>query len=138
MNEKEFLESYQASDYSTPLLTVDSVLFTVEHQSLKVLLVQRANHPNKGRWSLPGGFINMKDDKSTEDTALRKIIEKTKVTPAYLEQLQSFSSIDRDPRGWSATVSYFALIAHQETKPQLSIINDTNGSHLMICQKYNL
>ena len=120
MTEEEFLKKYKPSDYPNPLLTVDSVLFTVENQSLKVLLLQRANHPQKGLWSLPGGFIDTKSDATTEETALRKITEKTKVTPPYLEQLQTFSSSDRDPRGWSATVTYFALIAHKDTEMTLA------------------
>ena len=115
MNEKEFLKNYNASDYPAPLLMVDSILFTVEKQSLKILLLKRINHPHKDRWALPGGFIKIEEDKSTSETALRTLTEKTKVTPPYLEQLQTFSSINRDPRGWSATVTYFALIAHKDT-----------------------
>jgi len=120
MTEEEFLKSYNPNNYPSPLLTVDSVLFTVENQSLKILLLQRTDHPHKGLWSLPGGFIDTENDSTTKKTALRKITEKTKVTPPYLEQLQSFSSIDRDPRGWSATVTYFALMAHQDTEAQLA------------------
>jgi len=120
MMEQEFLKRYKASDYSNPLLTVDSVLFTIKDQSLKILLLKRDNHPHKELWSLPGGFIDIKSDATTEDTALRKITEKTKVTPPYLEQLQTFSSKDRDPRGWSATVSYFALMAYQDTEAQFA------------------
>lgn len=125
MTEEEFLESYKLSDYPNPLLTVDSVLFTVKDQLLKILLLKRDNHPYKDKWSLPGGFVDTKNDATTEDTALRKIIEKTKVTPPYLEQLQTFSSNKRDPRGWSATVAYFSLIAYQETEPHLTQEGDT-------------
>ncbi len=125
MNEKEFLKNYNSNIFPAPLLTVDSVLFTVESQSLKILLLKRENHPHKGLWSLPGGFINIENDESTADTALRKITEKTKVTPPYLEQLETFSSKERDPRGWSATVAYFALIAHQKTETFLKKIENT-------------
>ena len=120
MTEDEFLKHYDASEFLSPLLTVDSVLITVKNQSLKILLIKRYSHPSKGLWSLPGGFIDTENDTTTEKTALRKIKEKTQVTPPYLEQLQTFSSKDRDPRGWSATVSYFALIAYQYTKTQLA------------------
>ncbi len=124
MNETEFLQNYKSSDFPTPLLTVDSVLFTVENQSLKILLLKRDSHPHKRKWSLPGGFINIEKDESTADTALRKITEKTKVIPPYLEQLETFSSKKRDPRGWSATVTYFALIAYQETEDHLKRAED--------------
>ena len=125
MNEKEFLKNYDSNNFPAPLLTVDSVLFTVENQALKILLLKRENHPQKGQWSLPGGFINIEKDESTADTALRKISEKTKVIPPYLEQLETFSSKQRDPRGWSATVAYFALIDYQTTKAHLKQAEDT-------------
>ena len=134
MTEKEYLEAYKPSDYPNPLLTVDSVLFTVNNQSLKILLLQRSSHPHKELWSLPGGFIDTENDATTKDTALRKITEKTNVTPPYLEQLQTFSSQSRDPRGWSATITYFALIAHQDTETQLS--NDTQWVSLNDLSKY--
>ncbi len=134
MTEREYLKMYKLSDYPNPLLMVDSVLFTVNNQSLKILLLKRANHPHKGLWSLPGGFIDIENDATTEDTALRKITEKTKVTPPYLEQLQTFSSKDRDPRGWSATITYFALIAHQDTERQLN--NDTQWVSLAELSKF--
>lgn len=126
MNEEEFLKNYKASDYPVPLLMVDSVLFTVENQSLKILLLKRTEHPHKDRWALPGGFININEDKSTTETALRTLTEKTSVTPPYLEQLATFSSAERDPRGWSASVAYFALIAHQETKAFLNKAEKAN------------
>lgn len=134
MTEEDFLKNYKASDFPNPLLTVDSVLFTVENQSLKVLLLKRNQHPYKGLWSLPGGFINIENDATTEKTALRKITEKTKVVPPYLEQLETFSSSDRDPRGWSATVAYFALIAYQDTETTLA--NDTQWASLDELSKY--
>ncbi len=125
MTEKEFLKNYKANNYPAPLLTVDSVLFTVKDQSLKILLLKRANYPYKNHWALPGGVIDLERDNSTTATAIRILTEKTKVTPPYLEQLETFSSPERDPRGWSATVAYFALISHQETEPQLTKAEDT-------------
>ena len=123
-SEKEFLTEYKKSNFPVPLLTVDSVLFTVKDDALKILLLKRANHPHKSLWSLPGGFIDIENDETTRDTAIRKLTEKTQVTPPYLEQLQTFSGKKRDPRGWSATVAYFALIAHQEADPFLEHAED--------------
>lgn len=57
-------------------MTVDSVLFTLHEQALRVLLVKRASHPQQGRWGLHGGFIDMEKDESTRATALRKLTEK--------------------------------------------------------------
>lgn len=113
MTEQEFLQNYRIHDFDVPLTSVDLVIFTLQEQCLKVLLVERGEHPHKGRWALPGGFIDLKRDKDLDATASRKLREKTGVDVSYLEQLQGFGSATRDPRGWSATFAYFALIDAQ-------------------------
>jgi len=113
MSEQEFLRNYRIHDYAVPLTSVDLVIFTLQGERLQVLLVERGEHPYKGRWSLPGGFIDLQRDKDLDATATRKLREKTGVDISYLEQLQGFGSATRDPRGWSATFAYFALIDAQ-------------------------
>ncbi len=116
MTEQEFLLTYNIHDFDVPLTSVDLVIFTLQEQSLKVLLIERGEHPFKGRWALPGGYIDLKRDRDLDATASRKLREKTGVDLSYLEQLQGFGSATRDPRGWSATFAYFALIdAHDVT-----------------------
>ncbi|QLY67881.1 NUDIX hydrolase [Citrobacter freundii] len=122
--EADYLNQYDARRFPSPLVTVDSVLFTVHQQALCVLLVERANLPQKGRWGLPGGFIDMAHDDSTRATALRKLTEKTGVSPSWLEQLDTFSGPDRDPRGWSLTVTWFALIAWVDCEPHIASVSD--------------
>ena len=100
-------------DFPRPLTTVDVAIFTVRQQQLNVLLVQRPNTPDEpfpGLWALPGGFVDIDRDRDLEACALRKLRDKTAVTSPYLEQLGSWGSKDRDPRGWSTTHAYFALI----------------------------
>ncbi len=109
-SEQEFLSQYNIHDFDVPLTSVDLVIFTIKDQALHVLLVQRGEHPFKGMWALPGGFIDIHNDDDLEATALRKLYQKTGVKTPYLEQLQGFGNRARDPRGWSATFSYFALI----------------------------
>jgi ADP-ribose pyrophosphatase YjhB (NUDIX family) len=75
-NDAEYLSQYDASRFPSPLVTVDSVLFTLHEGALCVLLVERANPP-QGAWGLPGGFIDLAHDDSTRATALRKLTEKT-------------------------------------------------------------
>ena len=113
ITEQEFLQNYRIHDFAVPLTSVDLVIFTIDEQSLKVLLVERGEHPHKGRWALPGGFIDLARDTDLDATATRKLREKTGVDISYLEQLQGFGSATRDPRGWSATFAYFALIDAQ-------------------------
>ncbi|MGN5354934.1 NUDIX hydrolase [Ralstonia sp. L16] len=102
--------------FPLPFATVDVVIFTVLDDVLRVLLVQRPNaegEPFPGAWALPGGFVDTAVDATLEDCARRKLLEKTGVGSPYLEQLGSWGSATRDPRGWSATHVYFALIPAQ-------------------------
>ncbi|MDH4325248.1 MAG: NUDIX hydrolase [Betaproteobacteria bacterium] len=97
-----------------PLATVDLAIFTVTDDALRVLLVQRpatADEPFPGLWALPGGFVDTERDVDLEHCALRKLKEKAGIESPYLEQLGSWGSAKRDPRGWSATHAYFALVS---------------------------
>lgn len=92
---------------------VDIVIFTIQADALHVLLVQRghgASEPFPGALALPGGFVDIDKDRDLDACARRKLKEKTGVTSPYLEQLGSWGSATRDPRGWSATHTYFALM----------------------------
>jgi len=105
--------SASSADFPRPYTTVDVVIFTVLDDALKVLLVQRppdATEPHPGAWALPGGFVDVDLDADLVACARRKLHEKTGVASPYLEQLGSWGSATRDPRGWSATHAYFALM----------------------------
>ncbi|MFV2060714.1 MAG: NUDIX domain-containing protein [Gammaproteobacteria bacterium] len=114
--EKAFLKAYNIHEFDVPLATVDMAIFTVKDDNLQVLLVKRADYPAKGKWALPGGFIDLKKDKDLSDTAHRKLKEKTGIDTPYLEQVGTTGNLKRDPRGWSLTVSYLALISSDDIK----------------------
>lgn len=100
-------------EIQSPLTTVDVVIFALREDGLNVLLVQRPHQPGEpfpGQWALPGGFVDVSRDRDLAQCALRKLQEKTGVNAPYLEQLGSWGDADRDPRGWSATHVYFALV----------------------------
>ena len=100
-------------DFPRPLVSVDLAIFSVAQAQLQVLLVQRPGDPAEpypGAWALPGGFIDTARDDDLEACALRKLREKTGVASPYLEQVGSWGNATRDPRGWSATHVYFALM----------------------------
>lgn len=100
-------------DFPRPLTTVDIVIFAILRDALQVLLVQRpktAGEPFPGSWALPGGFVDVGADRDLEACAVRKLKDKTAVVSPYLEQLGSWGGANRDPRGWSATHAYFALL----------------------------
>jgi len=110
MTEKEFLESDNIHDFDVPLCTVDMTIFSLIENEINVLVVYRDSHPFKDKWALPGGFVDLNIDTSTEAAAHRKLKEKTGMSSAYLEQVETIGSPSRDPRGWSLTVLYFALV----------------------------
>jgi len=113
-------QTVAAPDFPRPLTTVDVAIFTVTGDALQVLLVQRprsSSEPFPGLWALPGGFVDVERDADLPSCALRKLKEKTGVASPYLEQLGSWGSAKRDPRGWSVTHAYFALIPHEPVGP---------------------
>ena len=65
---------------------------------------------------MPGGFVDIQQDEVLEDCAMRKLVEKTGVAAPYLEQLKTYGSRQRDPRWWTATVVYFALMDASSVK----------------------
>src|ERR1700722_13539013 len=106
-------------DFPKPLTSVDDVIFSARAELLQVLLVQRpiaAEDPFPGLWALPGGFVDTAKDQDLERCAKRKLKEKTGVEASYLEQLGSWGSVSRDPRGWSATHVYFALMSADDVE----------------------
>lgn len=101
-------------DYPQPLVTVDAVLLTLRDSGLEVALHPRDREPFLGAMALPGGVVHADEDESTEDSIRRVLRDKTGFEPRYLEQLQVFSGHDRDPRQWSLSVSYVALVPAAE------------------------
>ena len=100
-------------NFPRPLATVDVVILTLGANGLQVLLVQRpdaADDPFPKAWALPGGFVDVQKDADLQACALRKLREKTAVSSPYLEQVGSWGGRARDPRGWSTTCVYFALL----------------------------
>ena len=95
-------------EYPHPAVTVDVVVFTVENDQLKVLLIARGQEPFKGEWALPGGFVDI--DESLGHAAKRELQEETGVSANFLEQFYTFGRPDRDPRERIITVAYYALI----------------------------
>ena len=100
-----------------PLVSADVALFSLVDGALKVLLVQRANDPNRGHWALPGGVLDPGRDQSLEDTARRVLRDKTGLeSVAYLTQVHTYGGPDRDPRGWSISVLFYALLPHDQLR----------------------
>jgi 8-oxo-dGTP diphosphatase len=100
------------TDYPSPSVTADCVIFGVTFESgrpaLRVLLIERGEPPFEGAMALPGGFVRI--DESVDDAARRELREETGLEDIFLEQLYTFGTLDRDPRGRVVSVAYFALV----------------------------
>jgi 8-oxo-dGTP diphosphatase len=93
-----------------PLVSADVALFSVEQDRLKVLLVQRAHAPAARQWALPGAILKPEEDEDLHATACRALQEKISVAVPHLAQVGAFSGKHRDPRGWSISVLFYALL----------------------------
>jgi 8-oxo-dGTP diphosphatase len=86
------------------------VLLTIQNERLSVALSKRDKAPYLDKDALPGGYIHAQEDRDCLDAAVRILQEKAGISPPYLEQLRTFAGVARDPRGWSISVVYFALV----------------------------
>ena len=100
------------------LAAVDCIIFGFDGQSLKILLIQRGFEPERGKWSLMGGFIQ--PDESTETAAIRILKTLTGLEGVYLEQLHTFGEPARDPMERTLSIAYFALIDIHQYEKQIS------------------
>ena len=89
-------------------VAVDMVIFKVQDNALKVILIQTKKKPFTGMWAFPGGLIDLTE--SLDSAAKRELREKTGVRNPYLEQLYTFGDPKRDPNGRVISVAYFALV----------------------------
>lgn len=105
-------------EYPRPALTVDCVVFGMDEEDLKVLLIKRGQEPFAGKWALPGGFVRMEE--SLDAAARRELEEESGIRPNHLEQLYTFGEPGRDPRGRVVTVAYFALVKLTDHRVQAS------------------
>ena len=102
--------------YPRAALTVDCVVFGFDEGELKVLLIERALEPFKGKWALPGGFVRVEE--TLDEAARRELAEEAGLKDVFLEQLYSFGELNRDPRERVISVAYYALVklAAHDTK----------------------
>src|SRR6516225_2023111 len=94
--------------YPRAALTVDCVVFGFDDGELKLLLIQRAQDPFKGKWALPGGFVRV--DETVDEAAQRELAEETGLKNVFLEQLYTFGAVNRDPRERVVSVAHYALV----------------------------
>src|SRR3954466_6969131 len=103
------MQATNTAGYDAPIgLTADPVVFTLLDGRLCVLLARRLEEPQRGLFALPGGFVGSSE--APEQTAERKLREKTGVGSVHLEQLRTYADPQRDPRGWLPSIASMALV----------------------------
>lgn len=118
--EEEFLKDYDPKEFDQLSMTADILLISVSDEEsnnyrktskkmMSILLVKRDDFPYKGKWCLPGGFLNPKTE-TLEDCAKRVLKNETNLSNIYLEQLYTYDALDRDPRTRVVSTSYIALV----------------------------
>lgn len=93
-------------EYPRPVVTVDIIVF--RNDMCEVLLIRRKNEPFKGKWALPGGFMDMNE--TLEEAAIRELEEETGLQGIELKQLHAFSAVDRDPRHRTISVAFYGRL----------------------------
>ena len=89
-------------------IAVDLLVFTIDEQKLKVLMVKREYAPYAGWLALPGVLVGY--DETLDEAAKRGIREEVGLENIYFEQLYTWGALDRDPRNRTISVSYMALV----------------------------
>ncbi len=89
-------------------LAVDNIIFGYAEKNLKILLIKRNFLPERGNWSLMGGFV--KGDESLDLAAARVVKELTGLDAVFMEQLYTYGKVDRDPEARTISVAYYTLI----------------------------
>ena len=128
MSDEEFLKKYDSSSYEKVSITTDITLFSVsdlgkdnyrqiDQKAFSILLVKRNTHPFLGMWCLPGGFLSL--DETLIDCAKRVLFSETNLNNIYLEQLYTFSGIDRDVRDRVLSCSYLGLVDKNQINDKL-------------------
>ena len=128
--EEEFLKDYNPKDFDQLSMTSDILLISVSdckqenyrknsNKMMSILLVKRQDFPYKGKWCLPGGFLDPKTE-TLEDCAKRVLKQETNLSNIYLEQLYTYDDIDRDPRTRVVSTSYIALVDKARLKEEIN------------------
>ena len=99
------------------LVAVDCIIFGFDGSNLKALLIKRGFEPEKGKWSLMGGFVN--PNENADKAAARVLYDLTGMKNIYMEQLHTFSDVTRDSAGRVVSIAYFALINIEDYATQL-------------------
>jgi 8-oxo-dGTP diphosphatase len=95
------------------MVTVDAAVFGFFEGRARLLLIKRGHYPYAGQWAIPGGFVEM--DEELEDAVVRELAEETGLTGVRLEQMRTFGTVGRDPRGRQITIVFTGIVGEGQT-----------------------
>ncbi len=101
-------------DWPRPTVSADAAVFSFFKHRARLLLINRKYEPFKGKWALPGGFVDI--DEELEDAVVRELAEETGLTGVKLEQMRTFGKCGRDPRGRQITVVFIGIAPNGRNK----------------------
>ena len=144
-SEEEFLKNYDSSKYEKLSMTSDILIVSVsskdsnnyrktDKKMMSILLVKRDDYPYKGKWCLPGGFLDVNED--LEECPKRILAKETNLHNIYLEQLYTFGGVKRDPRMRIVSTSYMALIDKNKLKDKL--LDNVSWFNVSYTEKNNI
>ena len=95
------------------MVTVDAAVFSFRDGKARLLLINRKHEPYQGQWAIPGGFVEI--DEELEDAVARELAEETGLTGISLEQMRTFGTVGRDPRGRQITVVFMGIAGEEQS-----------------------
>jgi 8-oxo-dGTP diphosphatase len=101
-------------EWPRPMAAADAAVFGFFAGKAKLLLVNRKNEPFKGKWALPGGFVNI--DEELKDAAVRELAEETGLAGVPMEPIYTAGKVGRDPRGRVITVIFMGIASKPQRK----------------------
>lgn len=110
-------------EHARPSVTTDAVIFFMEEETLKVLLIKRKKYPFAGKYAIPGGFLEMEEN--AETGAKRELAEETGLKVNNLYQVGAFTDVDRDPRGRVISIAHYGYLKKLDVS-QLKAADDAS------------
>lgn len=98
-------------------IAVDCIIFGLVEGRLCLLLTKRDFEPEKGKWSVMGGFVQ--EGESVDNAGRRVLRELTGLENVYMEQVHAFGEVRRDPGERVVSIAYYALLGPGEYDPEL-------------------
>ena len=147
LTEAEYLKGYDPDAWKKPSLTADICIIARSGEEERILLIRRGNHPYLGKWALPGGFSE--EGERIEETAARELLEETgiKMSSSDLALVGVYSKPGRDPRGWTVSAAYLAVVDPESVAPKAGddaadarwfSIDHRGGSIVLTCEDIRL